>query len=274
ASTRTFTGSVPNTAAGLSIVVTAKDTSGLSTSETFAVSTPASAPTLTSQTAAQTWKLGQAVNFTLAANTFTDPQAQALTYSAKLSNGSALPSWLTFNASTRAFTGTVPNTAAGLSIVVTAKDTSGLSTSETFAVSTPASAPTLTSQTSAQTVTGGRAFTLALSASTFTDPQHEALHYKATQANGAALPSWLSFNASTDTFSGTAPSATQSLALKVTATDTSGLSATESFSLSIAAAAAHLSQVIASVGPAGTSSTFSLAYTTTNGSPTLASPLH
>ena len=34
----------------------------------------ASSPTLTAQTATQTWKFGQAVNFTLASNTFTDPQ--------------------------------------------------------------------------------------------------------------------------------------------------------------------------------------------------------
>jgi len=37
------------------------------------------APTVTAQTAAQTWKHGQAVNFTLASNTFTDPRGQNLT---------------------------------------------------------------------------------------------------------------------------------------------------------------------------------------------------
>ena len=83
--------------------------------------TPApAAPAVTAQTATQTWKLGQAVNFTLASNTFTDPQAEKLSYSATLSSGAPLPSWLTFNASTGTFAGTVPNTAAGLSIKVTA----------------------------------------------------------------------------------------------------------------------------------------------------------
>ena len=66
---------------------------------------------LTAQTAAQTWKLGQAVNFTLASNTFTDPQGETLTYSATLSNGAALPSWLSFNTATGTFTGTVANSA-------------------------------------------------------------------------------------------------------------------------------------------------------------------
>ena len=87
---------------------------------------------LTAQTAAQTWKLGQAVNFALASNTFVDPQGETLTYSATLSNGAALPSWLSFNAATGTFTGTVANSVTGLSVKVTATDTSGLSASETF----------------------------------------------------------------------------------------------------------------------------------------------
>ena len=94
----------------------------------------ASAPVLTAQTAAQTWKHGQTISFTLASNTFTDPQNSKLTYSAKLSTGAALPSWLTFNAATGTFTGTVANDASGLSIMVTATDTANLSASETFPV--------------------------------------------------------------------------------------------------------------------------------------------
>ena len=39
------------------------------------------APTITNQTAIQTWTVGKTVNFTLAANTFTDPQGENLTYS-------------------------------------------------------------------------------------------------------------------------------------------------------------------------------------------------
>jgi hypothetical protein len=39
-----------------------------------------SPPTVTDPTATQTWKLGQAVDLALAANTFTDPQGEAMTY--------------------------------------------------------------------------------------------------------------------------------------------------------------------------------------------------
>jgi hypothetical protein len=98
--------------------------------------TPA-APTVTAQTPNQTWAQGEAVDLALAANTFTDPQQEALSYSATLASGAALPAWLHFNANTESFTGSVPSGASGLDIEVTATDTSGLSASETFAVATP-----------------------------------------------------------------------------------------------------------------------------------------
>lgn len=274
-STGTFTGTVPVGTSGLTIVVTATDTYGLSASETFSVTTPApSAPTVTAQTAAQTWKLGQAVNFTLASNTFTDPQGEKLTYSATLSNGAALPSWLTFNSSTGKFSGTVPNTATGLTIKVTATDAGGASVSETFSVSTPASAPTVTAQTATQSLKTGQTINIALASNTFTDPQGEKLTYKATLANGSALPTWLKFNTATDTFTGTAPTSASTMSIKVTATDTSGLSVSETFNISVAAAAASLTHAIASTtGSTSSSSTPSWGWASST-SNTLASPLH
>jgi len=274
ATTATFTGTVPNTTAGLGLKVTATDTSGLSASETFSVVTPATAPILVAQTAMQTWKLGQAVSFTLPANTFTDPQAEKLTYSAKLSSGAALPSWLSFNATTGTFTGTVPNTAAGLSLTVTATDTSGLSKAETFSVLTPATAPALAAQTANQSWKTGQAVNFALPVGTFTDPQKETLTYRATQANGAALPSWLKLNAATDTFSGTAPSTASSLSLKVTATDTSGLSVSETFTATIAAAASKLTQGISSLTSGSGSASAGLTHSVSATPSPLASPLH
>lgn len=274
-STGTFTGTVPVGTSGLTIVVTATDTYGLSASETFSVTTPApSAPTVTAQTAAQTWKLGQAVNFTLASNTFTDPQGEKLTYSATLSNGAALPSWLTFNSSTGKFSGTVPNTATGLTIKVTATDAGGASVSETFSVSTPASAPTVTAQTATQSLKTGQTINIALASNTFTDPQGEKLTYKATLANGSVLPTWLKFNTATDTFTGTAPTSASTMSIKVTATDTSGLSVSETFNISVAAAAASLTHAIASTtGSTSSSSTPSWGWASST-SNTLASPLH
>ena len=234
------------------------------------IGTKTAAPVVTAQTAAQTWKLGQAVNFTLASGTFTDPQGGALTYSATLSNGAALPSWLSFNSKTGTFTGTVANSATGLSISVTATDTSGLSGTETFSVSTPASAPTVTAQTAAQSWGTNQAINFTLASNTFTDPQKETLSYSATQANGSALPAWLKFNGTTDTFTGTAPASATSLSLKVTATDTSGLAVSETF----AAAVAQMTQAVAATTSGSTSVNSALTTTSSSTPTTLASPTH
>ena len=115
---------------------------------------------------------------------------------------------------------------------MTATDTSHLSATDTFSA-TVLGAPLVTAQTPNQTWTEGKAVSLALPANTFTDPQGEKLTYTATLANGQALPAWLSFNATTETFSGTAPTTAQSLSIKVTATDSSGLAASESFTASV-----------------------------------------
>ncbi len=81
---------------------------------------------LVTQTANQTWTAGQLVWLPLATSTFHDPQNQALSYSAKLSSGLALPSWLTFNPTSDTFSGTTPAMAQSFSIAVKATDTAGL----------------------------------------------------------------------------------------------------------------------------------------------------
>ncbi|HEX3991027.1 MAG TPA: putative Ig domain-containing protein, partial [Acetobacteraceae bacterium] len=189
----------------------------------------ASAPVLKMQTPAQTWKGGTAISLAVA---FTDPQNEALTYGAQLANGQTLPSWLVFNAATDTFSGTPPATAQTLNIVVTATDTSHLAATDSF-TATILGAPLVTAQTSSQTWTEGKAVSLTLAANSFTDPQGEKLAYTATLSNGQALPAWLRFNATTETFSGTAPSTAQTLGIKVTATDSSGLATSESFTATI-----------------------------------------
>lgn len=193
----------------------------------------ASPPVLSVQTPAQTWTAGNTISL---ATYFTDPQSQTMTYSAALTSGQALPAWLSFNATTGAFSGTVPAMAETLNITVTARDTSALTATDVFSV-TVIGPPALTTQTPAQTWTEGKAVSLALPANTFTDPQAEHLTYGALLTSGQALPAWLSFNATTDTFSGNAPAAAQNLGIKVTATDSSGLVASETFTAAVQPAA-------------------------------------
>jgi len=198
----------------------------------------ASPPTVTAQTAIQTWKFGEAVNFALASNTFTDPQGESLTYKATQANGTALPSWLRFNAATQTFTGTPPVGSANLSIKVTATDTSGLSASEIFTADLVApAAPTIGNHTANQIWIAGQTVNFTLASNTFTDPQGESLTYGAKLANGSQLPSWLTFNATTRTFTGTVPKKASGFSIKVTAVDAGGASASETFSVSTPAAA-------------------------------------
>lgn len=77
---------------------------------------------------------GTALNFTFAANTFTDPDAgDALSYSAKLANGDSLPPWLTFNPATRTFAGIPGAGNVGvLGIMLTATDRAGLTVGNGF----------------------------------------------------------------------------------------------------------------------------------------------
>src|SRR5262249_41085279 len=72
------------------------------------------------------------------ANTFADQDAihgDTLTYSASLSNGNALPSWLTFNPTNRTFSGTPDDAQVGtLNLAVKATDSGGLSATSAFAL--------------------------------------------------------------------------------------------------------------------------------------------
>jgi hypothetical protein len=198
----------------------------------IASTTTAQPPVLVTQTAGQTWLGGKAVTLALSAGTFRDPAGETLTYTATLANGQALPNWLVFNAATETFTGSAPTTAQGLSITVRATDTGGLSATDTFSA-TVVGTPVLSAATPNQTWTESKPISLALQANTFTDPQSEKLTVTATQSNGQALPSWLGFNPTTETFSGTAPATAQTLGITVSATDSSGLAAAETFTASV-----------------------------------------
>lgn len=105
------------------------------------------APTLVNQTLSQSATAGTPFSLTLPANTFQDADSgDHLTLAATLGNGTALPSWLTFNAATRNFGGTPgPSNAGGFDIKVTATDTSGSAASDIFHMTVANHAPIITS---------------------------------------------------------------------------------------------------------------------------------
>jgi Ca2+-binding RTX toxin-like protein len=244
ANTRTFTGVPDDAQVGtLSLAVKATDSGGLTAISTFALTVqnvneaPTVAVPLTDQTVQEDAPLG----ITVPANTFVDPDASdTLTYSATLANGSALPSWLSFNATTRTFTGTPDDAQVGtMNLAVKATDSGGLSATSTFVltVQNVNEAPTVAAPIADQQATQGTGFSLVVPTTTFADVDPgDTLTLSATLANGSALPSWLSFNAATRTFTGT-PQAGDigTINVRVTATDSGSLSVTDVFALTIAA---------------------------------------
>ena len=126
----------------------------------------------------------------------------------------------------------------------TMRDTAGATSSTTLTVTIHGAndAPVLTVQTGDQNTTIGSTFSLTLPVGTFTDVDTgDTLTYTATAADGSALPAWLTFNATTRTFSGT-PSATGTVGVRVSATDLAGLTASETFN--IAGDAVHREPVL------------------------------
>jgi VCBS repeat-containing protein len=109
------------------------------------------APMLVTPIADQNAAAGTAFNFAFAPNTFNDiDMGDTLAYSASLADGTALPSWLAFDAALRTFSGTPPGGTGGgtgedcgcgtvvggapetLQLRVTATDTTGASANDVF----------------------------------------------------------------------------------------------------------------------------------------------
>ena len=91
-----------------------------------------------------------------------------------------------------------------------------------------------------QKATAGTSFSFAVPSTTFSDlVSVHPLTYTATLANGSALPSWLQYDASTRTFSGTPTNEDKGdTQLKVTATTSGGTYVSGTFKLSVLATAA------------------------------------
>ena len=87
---------------------------------TFNLAAVNDAPVLALAIPDQVGMKGTAFNYTVPANAFVDVDS-ILTYSATMADGSALPSWLSFNAATRTFSGT-PSAIGNVNLLVKASD--------------------------------------------------------------------------------------------------------------------------------------------------------
>lgn len=182
------------------------------------VAEPNHAPTVAAPLQDQQVIEGRGFSYVVPAGAFVDVDAaDTLTFSATLADGSALPSWLVFDAQTRTFSGTAEG-AGTLSVRVTASDGS-LTASDVFDLAVqPNLAPVLSVPLYDHEAPRGQAFVYTVPANAFTDGEGDLLAYSATLADGSALPAWLSFDAQTRTFSGM-PQGTGTISVRVVASD-------------------------------------------------------
>ena len=128
------------------------DASG-SDDATTATTPTNNAPTVANAILDQTATAGTALNYAFPANTFADTNTgDTLTYTATKSDDSELPSWLSFDAATRTFSGTPTAADVGtVSVKVTASDGSD-SVSDTFDIVVSATADTTPPEVESVTV--------------------------------------------------------------------------------------------------------------------------
>ncbi|MDR0275464.1 MAG: putative Ig domain-containing protein, partial [Burkholderiaceae bacterium] len=86
----------------------------------------------------------------------------------------------------------------------------------------------------AQSVDQDSLFDFTMPTDAFTDPDGDPLTFSARLADGSDLPAWLTFDAASKTFSGTpGNAAVGNLNVQITASDPSGASASQSFTLTV-----------------------------------------
>lgn len=170
--------------------------------------------------------------------TFLDKDAgDVLTYRAAAADGAPWPAWLSFDPVRGTFSGTPAGSDAGrFEVALTVTDSTGRSASDVFVLTVHAAnlAPSVAWTPPAVTVDEGFAF--ALAAPRFIDANaDDTLSVVVTGADGAALPSWMSFDAASNTLVGASDFAAAGVyAIEATATDRGGLSASTTFSVTVA----------------------------------------
>jgi len=238
--TRTFSGTPLNQDVGsITVRVTADDGNGASVFDDFSleVINVNDAPLVDNIIPNQNAIEDQAFSFAFALNTFSDPDNDVLSYTANEEGNTSLPSWLSFDGSTRVFSGTPTNEFVGTTVIyVTADDGNGetVLTSFELTVTNTNNAPIVANPIPDQSATEDQAYNFQFANTTFSDPDADILTYSATLSDGSSLPDWLTFAPATRTFSGTPLNQdVGSITIRVTADDGNGETVLTSFELTV-----------------------------------------
>ena len=183
---------------------------------------------------------GRDFTLSIPTNTFSGPSPETHTITATLSDGSSLPSWLTFDSSTNTFSGVADvSGGASLDIVITAANELGQSVNEQFILDVEVTnlPPAVISPLQDMEVEEDQVFSFTVPEGTFSDPDISAgdtLSLEAMLVNGEPLPAWLTFDPLTATFSGMPENEhVGALEVRVMASDSYGETAHDSFVLTV-----------------------------------------
>jgi YD repeat-containing protein len=233
----TLKGTPPNSLTSYDVTLRADDSRGKTSDVTLRITVADSAPSWDQlpDSAVPTNTTG--VSLTLPPATDNESAAALLTYSIR----SALPPGLTFNAATRTISG-VPTTPGVYTITARVTDPQGLFTDRSFLLQVTNNGPTW-APLPVQVTWINQAFTFTVPAAV--DPEGQALTYSVI-----SKPSWLSFNSTTRTLSGTPPTlGLQAVVLE--AQDTFGETVRLSFSIDVGNRAPTWASLPAIVAQAG-----------------------
>ena len=216
--TITITAVAPGSA---SVTVTATDAGGLQGQVSFQVMVPNRAPLPRGTIPSMTVPADETATVN-ASSYFTEPDGEALVYSAASSD----PGIATVSVSGSSIA--VTGVAKGRTTVsVTATDPGGLSATQTFQATVPNRPPAAVGTIPEETVEVGEAVTVDLS-SYFEDPDGDALRYTASPSGSGIVRT--SVTGGILTVTGVAKGTTD---VTVTATDSEGLSATQTFQATV-----------------------------------------
>ena len=225
-STRALSGTPVSTGSS-SFTVLATDSNGAQNSVTVQMTVTANqSPSISNAAANQSVSGGASFSYTLPNDHASDPEGGALTYSA-----SGMPNWMSFNAGTKTFSGSAPNSGATSTITITVADAAGNQTTDEFdvvvsAVGMQNLTPVINLPIPNQTVAPGAMFQYALPEGYASDPENGLLTY-----NASGMPAWLGFNSVTLAFTGTAPMSTSTDTITVTVQDSQANLAQDQFDL-------------------------------------------
>ncbi len=201
------------------VTVTATDTEGLAATQEFDVTVPNQPPFATGSIEGRTIEVGEAASLDLSSY-FSDPDGDDLAYAAAASDAAVAGAAVDGEAMT------VTAVAKGeATVTVTATDTEGLTAAQAFLVTVPNRAPLAVGSIEERTVEVGESAVLALPGY-FEDPDGDALAYTVSSSDATLIGA--SVEGSDLTVTAVAKG---DAAVTVTATDTEGLTATQTFAV-------------------------------------------